>query len=822
MECRGRASLTLAWTVTAALVLVSLASVPARGQSFSDTADNGHEHNIEQIVRRGIAAGCATDPPRYCPRRAVTRGQMATFLARVRNLPAASADHFIDDNGTLHEDSINRVVEAGIADGVGRRRYAPNRDVTRAQMATFLVKSFGLPQASGDHFRDDEASPHEDSINRAAEAGLALGCHVDPPQYCADASVRRDQMATFLVNAMDLGTFGSIAASPNPARVLDGSGRGEVTLTWTSTGTQTVEVRVNSPSGYLVARSGPDNDSVTTGRWVVDGTTFYLQDVSHGRPLTRDHTLATVSVDVVADSGLAPAIGLNKFELMLQYLGRASEGDGTAPYRTVTRAMAKKAIADARDLGVSYMRVSVMGTDPAAYGRAGDLDLWRSDPAAHWAAVDEMMSDLEAAGVRIIPVFVWSWAQLPAMTGDTTADLITSPTSPSYRLLAQYVSEFVRRYRDHPTLYFYELTNELNLKADLDQRARALNDTDRPPEMAEPIRNISTDEMIGFTRRLAALIRTMDAEHLISSGHSIPRKSAEHLRRQPEFSSQGPDWTRDSRADFEKNLADLHQDVDIVSVHFYNDGDHERFGIAGRNNVALLDIIDQTVDRLGKRLFLGEIASTDPPLRDDKTAAFMQNVMDKIVELRIPHSAPWAWQFYQNATHVTYDTRLTANNMEPGYTDLILSRLQDANRALGNVVPTRPTTDTSPPRVVVTWPLARAHVTQPRKVHAVASDDGRAATRVDFLIDNAVVASDTTAPYEFTFDPATTTTGDHVLVARAYDRAGNSGDYTVNISSARPVSQRAAGAQAPVVGAVAVVVLAGLQRRRRTWGPRGV
>ena len=44
----------------------------------------------------------------------MTRGQMASFLARAFELPAAGADCFIDDAGTAHEDNINRVAEAGI------------------------------------------------------------------------------------------------------------------------------------------------------------------------------------------------------------------------------------------------------------------------------------------------------------------------------------------------------------------------------------------------------------------------------------------------------------------------------------------------------------------------------------------------------------------------------------------------------------------------------------------------------------------------------------------------------------------------------------
>jgi subtilisin-like proprotein convertase family protein len=42
---------------------------------------------IEQLAGEGITSGCATNPARYCPDDAVTRGQMAVFLVRAFGLP---------------------------------------------------------------------------------------------------------------------------------------------------------------------------------------------------------------------------------------------------------------------------------------------------------------------------------------------------------------------------------------------------------------------------------------------------------------------------------------------------------------------------------------------------------------------------------------------------------------------------------------------------------------------------------------------------------------------------------------------------------------
>jgi len=88
---------------------------------------------------------------------------------------------------------------------------------------------------------------------------------------------------------------GLITAEPNPFRP-DSEGLGQTTLSWLAHGTSRVEVHVDAPDGLLFARHGPGRYSQPTGQWVRDGTTFYLQSVSKGLPLTSENTIATVTV----------------------------------------------------------------------------------------------------------------------------------------------------------------------------------------------------------------------------------------------------------------------------------------------------------------------------------------------------------------------------------------------------------------------------------------------------------------------------------------------------------------------------------------------
>ena len=44
-----------------------------------------HAVSIDALFAAGITSGCGTDPLRYCPNTAVTRAQMASFLIRALN-----------------------------------------------------------------------------------------------------------------------------------------------------------------------------------------------------------------------------------------------------------------------------------------------------------------------------------------------------------------------------------------------------------------------------------------------------------------------------------------------------------------------------------------------------------------------------------------------------------------------------------------------------------------------------------------------------------------------------------------------------------------
>ena len=171
----------------------------------------GHvfELDITWLGSSGITRGC--NPPAndlYCPNQPVTRAQMATFLVRALDLSAAAPGRFIDTAGSVHAANIDALAQAGITRGCNPPdfdRFCPNDPVTRGQMAAFLVRALELVgDSDGSRFTDDDDSVFELDIELLAEAGITRGCNPpDNDRFCPTSTVTRGQMAAFLNRALD-------------------------------------------------------------------------------------------------------------------------------------------------------------------------------------------------------------------------------------------------------------------------------------------------------------------------------------------------------------------------------------------------------------------------------------------------------------------------------------------------------------------------------------------------------------------------------------------------------------------------------------------
>lgn len=173
---------------------------------FDDVAASVFLNDIIWLAESGITKGC--DDTSYCPTSFVTRGQMAAFLVRgLGYTDAGPGDLFVDDDESVFTNDIDKLATAGVTKGCNppvNDQFCPDANVTREQMAAFLVRALGLTDdGGGNTFVDDDGSVFENDIAKLATAGITKGCN--PPantMFCPRDRVTREQMAAFLKRAL--------------------------------------------------------------------------------------------------------------------------------------------------------------------------------------------------------------------------------------------------------------------------------------------------------------------------------------------------------------------------------------------------------------------------------------------------------------------------------------------------------------------------------------------------------------------------------------------------------------------------------------------
>ena len=119
---------------------------PVASTRFADVDAAGfYGRFVERLAELGVTEGCAGDGVRFCGGDAVDRAEMAVFVSRAFDLPAAADAGFVDvAEGAWYRDAANRLAAARVTDGCGDgTRFCPDTDTKRAEIATFLARASG-------------------------------------------------------------------------------------------------------------------------------------------------------------------------------------------------------------------------------------------------------------------------------------------------------------------------------------------------------------------------------------------------------------------------------------------------------------------------------------------------------------------------------------------------------------------------------------------------------------------------------------------------------------------------------------------------------
>jgi hypothetical protein len=108
---------------------------------------------------------------------------------------------------SIYHPFVNRLIRNSITAGCTPLYYCPHYQVTRAQMAVFLLRSkdgatYVPPPATGTVFADVPIDGFAAAwIEELSRRGITAGCDVN--LYCPDSFITREQMAVFLLVTLE-------------------------------------------------------------------------------------------------------------------------------------------------------------------------------------------------------------------------------------------------------------------------------------------------------------------------------------------------------------------------------------------------------------------------------------------------------------------------------------------------------------------------------------------------------------------------------------------------------------------------------------------
>ena len=180
---------------------------PDDDKAFSDIDDTSSLHRaLRTLSAEDVLDGTGCGRGRLCPEDHLSRWEMAVWLIRVvddgADPRATRRSRFSDvEADAWWSPHVERLADLGITEGCKTEplSYCPDQPVTRAQMASFLVRAFKLRRAGSAGFEDTAGNVHARNIDAIYAAEITIGCASIPLMYCPGRYTTRAQMARFLL-----------------------------------------------------------------------------------------------------------------------------------------------------------------------------------------------------------------------------------------------------------------------------------------------------------------------------------------------------------------------------------------------------------------------------------------------------------------------------------------------------------------------------------------------------------------------------------------------------------------------------------------------
>jgi S-layer homology domain len=188
----------MATGLSAAVVATVVAPV-AGAASYTDVKDtHWAKEAIDYVSEVGYMQGNGKG---FAPDENMTRAEAAQLFTNIFGIADESLTEDFSDvsEKDWFHDAVAAVLEHEIMNGMGNGKFAPESNLTRGQLAAIVVRAYGFEVEESEHsFSDIEGHMFEEEISILASLGLVNGVGGD--KFAPDANVTRAQMAQIIYN----------------------------------------------------------------------------------------------------------------------------------------------------------------------------------------------------------------------------------------------------------------------------------------------------------------------------------------------------------------------------------------------------------------------------------------------------------------------------------------------------------------------------------------------------------------------------------------------------------------------------------------------
>lgn len=313
------------------------------------------------------------------------------------------------------------------------------------------------------------------------------------------------------------------------------------------------------------------------------------------------------------------AIGANYFNLFYRRLLNSKD----TSYREGLKELSKT--------NIPFVRFNCNGYWPTEW------KLYMTNKKEFFNQLDDAVKTAEKYNIGLIPSLFFHNPTIADLVGEPM-DQFGNPNSKTIKLIRQFTTDVVTRYKNSPAIWGWEFGNEGTLGIDLPNASEQ-----RPPVwpvLGTPKERTERDEMtsqhlLTAYKEFANTVRKYDKDRIIITGNSEPRFCAWH-------NTKERSWKEDSPKQFgEIFLRDNPDPIDTLSARLYP-GKIDKFPSGAKDIDDLVKIMMKWAAKSKKPLFIGEFGAQNS-LGKKKMKDVFKKVVDAIEKNNVPLSAFWVY-----------------------------------------------------------------------------------------------------------------------------------------------------------------------------------